>query len=1072
MSIVNLNIPIIIQGTKQSVEYYPKIVELNEGYQQLTGSSEHKITWTLVSPLTDYTVINSWINFLNSFNAATEFLIYLSDDLGSIVVYCDSYNLIYSTHDRGQLTMECTESNNSEYTQLLNYLTTETIPDTLGKAFDYILRFSGNVNTGGYQYFGYPEILPNVYVHPNENQHQGSLSIPLTLQFNGGMQAYPDVCGTTETAFLNILALCESAPIVNNPYLKSYAEGIAQSLVNSGVYRGAANGIPNPANAFRFLPHWLFPVRDSAPIKKYPSNVPRFYDGKSPLNETQANGLWDSVTFTQLGMSNVWYTNLTNNLDCVYKVITFSNKSGQTETKDVLTKTINGTELTISHWVDKNNKHCFYYNLQMLERGTNFITGNNPGVLFVKIPDNYSFSGQARVCYTVFDTPNVSKFFAINNTPFWRKTNDSEFVVDLSSIKYVYQAFDALSSDPKYARARDATQISFENIVTLSNSANIFNDPDVDNAYDIAGLNLVHVGNRDGYLNRLSATQLRVTQSEDTSNSSSLIVQQAYNKILWDTSTVFTTNLVSNLNPIYDSQFIELKFDTNDNGSIKVYKVAIPIPYSGNSVNVSVTYKDLLNWSDSCYWYPTYRNDPIFNYQGGVNGTIQMFYEKQTITDQNGFTSSPIVFRGVFHSYQSTNPGDGQIFLNPRKPWGNNPPRFLYKLTKGRMRLRVFDNNSQEFSLILSPGTDWKIAAYEWGDFTPVNAGTVPVSPVKYVGINTYRDVDAELSLYWFGEAPNPMSTPTETKRTYFENKIRFAHTWYIGLTTVVNNAYDAIPFTPGVVPFQVTLDGSKRPKFGGQIHTGFQSYRLWQMWNRPLNASSVLEFVKQASESFQNASPIAQIGLFRPLYSMGLWDLVPQNATNRFYEIYGQPFPEWTICPEPISFIWTLKLVADLAEAWRIEPNNADLERLVMNFISAMNNYWLLRGSPGIVPSIVQHVESTEPMLRPVEIHFPQGSALLLSIAIDANIVGKNRLLTFKTIDYCFKYLKSIEQTVGIMAGSWTFNAPDIVLNGTTYKKYRTDAHAHIMRSYAKLHRDKNNLRYPTYQEWSSANS
>lgn len=1076
-SIVNLDIPIIIQGTKQSVEYFPKVMELGDSYQQVTGSSEHQTTWTLVSAFTEYETIEEWTNFLDSFDGATEFLIFLSDEIGSVVVYCDSYNLIYSTHEKGQLSMECTESNNSEYSQLIDYLITETIPDTLMKAYDFMNRFSGSASIGGYQYFGYPDKLPNIWVHPNENQHTGSLSANLTLQVNGGQQAIPDVCGTTETAFLNILALCETALVLNEPFLKSSARGIAQAIILGFAYRGQGGlvdtAVPNPANASTFLPHWLYAVRASAPIKKYPTTSPKFLDGTSlDQNETQGIGLWESVTFTQLGLSNVWYTTLTNNLDCVYRVIGYSsNLAGQTETKNPLTKVINGTELGISHWVDKNNKHCFYYNLQMLERGTNFITGNNPGLLFVTVPSGYNFSGNARVIYTVFDSPSVPVGLGVINTPFWRRANNSEYVVDLSSIKYVYQAYDALSSEPAFARARDATKISFEKIVTLLNGTNIFNDPDQTNVFDISGINLVHIGGRNGYLNKIDSTRLRVTQSEDTTNSSSLVVQQSYNRILWDTNTIFTTSLSSNLDAIFYSQFIELKFDTENNDAIKVYKIAIPIPYAGSIATISITHKDLLNWGEGCNWYATYRNDPIFNYGGG-NGYLNLFYEKQVIIDSSGQTSNPIVLRAVFHNFNNPIVQDGQIFFTPRKLWGNNPPRINYKLKNGRMRLRIFDSLINEFSLILQPDDSWKVGVYEWDDLVPLVAGTIPVPPISYVGINTYVDQDAELSVYWMGEAPTPMPIPTVTKRTYFENKIRFAHQWFIGTSQVINNAYDTIAFTPGIVPFSVTLDGDKKPKFGGQIHSGFQSYRLWQMWNKPFNAALVLDFLKQASESFQNNSPIKQTGLFRPLYSLQLWDLLPQDIGYRFYEVYSQPFPEWTIAPEPISSIWTLKLVADLAEAWRNDPTNADLERLVINFISAINDYWRTNGNPGKVPSIIQNVESTNPMLRPNEIFFPEGSALLMMIAIDANIVGRNRLLTFKTIDDCYKYLRGEEQKVGLQQGSWTFNAQDTIVNGTTYKKYRTDQHAWLMRSYAKLYRDKGNLRYPTFQEWTSSNS
>lgn len=1065
MSIVNLDIPVIIQGTKQSVEYYPKILDLNEGYQQITGGKEHKITWTFVTRLTPYETIKTWTDFLDSFDAATEFRIFLSDELGSKIVYCDSYNLQYITHDRGQLTMECTESDNSEYVQLKDLLSLSVIPSALQKAVSFIQTWSTNSSETRYRYLSYSPTLPCLYVHPYENFHTGDPTSATNnlFQIDGGKHEISDVCGTVESAALNILALMEISQIIESyPAPAFLASQIASSLI-SVAYRTVQPPIPFDSKSW--LPNWLYAVKDASWHKSLPTSAPKF-------NETDDTNyaLWDSVTFTQIGTSTTWKAQLPSSLDQVFRVIAFSNLGGQTETKNPTTKVINGVELEIVNWKDQSNKLCVYYGYYKLLEKSNFVNADSPGCLYIIAPG--WFTGQARVVYSVYKPP-IPKFTLMHNSPFWRELPSSETVVDLGSIKYLYEAFDSLSGvDTLYSRARDATKFSFEKVSQLANLNNPFeNVASLNSAMDIPGINLIHVGNRVGRVAK-NISDITVYQSADSSNSSSLVIQHTNTKIYWNEFTVFLCVLSSNLNHIYESQFIELKFDVVNNDSTAVYKVALPIPYDGFTTNYSITAKDLVNWGVGCNWYPTYRNDPFISVSSFI-GLIDVYYEQTPFTNSRGNTNNAFVARIVMHRTES-NPGNlnAQIVLNPRQPWGNNPPRFAYKLKNGRVLLKIFDQNNNAFTKIITPNNSWAIAIYEWGDLTPAGSVTVPVLPIKAIYFLDYVDIDAELSLYWFGEEPTLIPLPSETKRVYFENKIRFAHDWTLKWSLSNSDSLstnDFLPYVPGIIPSRAIFNGTNRVRYGGSVHIGYQTYRLWQKWNRPIHCALVLEFLKQSAEQYKTRSPIRQIGLFRPLFSLELWDLPSRDQSNTFYEI-TQPtnnFPDVTVSTEPLSMIHNLKMIVDLSEAWRHDPNNTDLENLVMNFLNAINDFWVQNGDPGKMPNFVINAESLIPIHRVYGEPFPQGTALLMVAAINANIVGKDRLLTFKIINHCFTFLKNEQFQTGVMAGAWAITAPDVLIDSTVLKKYRTDLHAHIIRAYCKLWNDRNNLRFPTYQDW-----
>lgn len=134
MALITLNIT-IITGCEKTVTFYPKVLNLNDSYKQITVSRNKTITWKVSSALTSYATIQTWLNYLISFDGAQEFIIRLSDDLGSRIFYCDNATIEYTTHNKGQLILELTESESADYFELVNLIDTTNLLSRLDSAY-------------------------------------------------------------------------------------------------------------------------------------------------------------------------------------------------------------------------------------------------------------------------------------------------------------------------------------------------------------------------------------------------------------------------------------------------------------------------------------------------------------------------------------------------------------------------------------------------------------------------------------------------------------------------------------------------------------------------------------------------------------------------------------------------------------------------------------------------------------------------------------------------------------------------------------------------------------------------
>ena len=1010
MSLITLNIP-IITGCEKTVTFYPKVLELNDSYKQITGSRNKTTTWKVSSALTPYATIQNWLDYLVSFDGATEFLIKLSDDLGTHIFYCDNATIEYTTHLKGQLVLELTESESSDCIELTTLIDTTNLLSRLNSAFSFITTYTTSDN---FMFLSSDKYLPPNAMHDVE----------------GRGDYFPSVSGTSEGIFLTIVALMDYYRVSGNSSALTTAQNIYSGAIDV-AYKGQTP--PNPANSARFLPHWLYTVKGSTKLKGL-KQEPNFLNG----------GYYQSVTFTATGTALQYSTNLGSDLADVYNVYS---SNGQLLWKYIYSPLISGTKFTIVYWINQDNKKCVYTTQGTISKSTND-TGKSPGYVLMQIPSGYTFTSPANIIYTTYQG-TAAKNTCIEGFPFWRQCLSNEFNHALDVSAWAYEAYRKLylaTGNNTYNLAAEATRISTLAALNIQNDSFVFKlDTETTEPFSVAGTQLIKINGKTGSAIRNVSGELVITHDYSVpTNYGQLELQNFVVSAVWARATVLQTNATSSI-----ANILFWGVSTQQDAGDFTGTYYAPVAYTANTtLNKELAYADFVKLDNpSVIWHPTKADTPCYTYVGG-GGTATITQINVTLTDSIGVVTFPLVVN-VSLNKSSGYAGCG---LNNPGNYGRKPPKVYYKILSGTARLILTDGAANKFYVVLS-ATDWTVGSWGWSDFTPVVSGRIPTDQADITGMEFEPNSSStDLQIYWVGTAPVKLPVPCYTYKTLVSNRLSAAHTWKVGTCEIKNSTLNILPYTPGVIPYTANYVGSTKVSWTGEPLSGYQSATMLQAWNLPTYVRQVALFWLASQDSYTNDSPSGLVGVSRQGYNWARWDALTKPPYNVFVDTGSDPNIRWEG--------YQHRMIHDAAQAWRNDTTNDVLSTVVMRFLRYIDAYWNVNGQPGRVPT--DYVPPAQG--NPTRLYTsPHGTALIMGAAIDANIAGGNRLITFRTIQRCYSFLQTEYVTSGTMAGSWTTSQPTF----GSYKEYYPFWHSEIIRAYVKLWENKDLIRYPTCADW-----
>lgn len=1018
MALITLNIP-IITGCEKTVTFYPKVLNLNDSYKQITGSRNKTITWKVSSALTSYATIQTWLNYLISFDGAQEFIIRLSDDLGSRIFYCDNATIEYTTHNKGQLILELTESESADYFELVNLIDTTNLLSRLDSAYSFIRNYTTSSN---FMFLSSDKYLPPNAMHDIE----------------GRGDYFPPVCGTSEGIFLTIIALVDYYRVSTNILALNTAQNIYNGAIDV-VYKGQTP--PNPANSARFLPHWLYTVKGSTKLKGL-KQEPNFLNG----------GYYQTSIFTATETALQFSVNLSTDLADVYIIYS---SDGRLLWKYVYSPLITGTKFIIVYWINQDNKKCVYNaDQRTISKFTND-TGKSPGYVRMQIPQGYIFSNPVNMVYTTFQG-TAAKNTCVEAFPFWRQCLSNEFNHALDVSNWAYEAYKKLyiaTNNNIYFLASEATRLSTLAALDVQNNAFVFKlDPGTTEPFSIAGTQGISINNKQGFATRNTAGEIVLTQNySDPLTFGQFEVQNFAVAAVWSNLTTLQTNATSSLDNIL---FWGVSIVPDANNFTELFYA--PTVYNANiTLNKDISYADFVKLdTPGLIWHPTKAQIPTYIYAGS-GGTAFSTWRNVTITDTLGLVTTPLVVEITLDRGLGFNAFAGCGLNNPGYI-GRKPPNIYYKVSSGNPRLVLTDGNNNKFYVVLS-FIFWGVGTWNWSDFTPYTPGQVPTDQLDILKIEFQVDANSAskssvLQVYWVGVAPLKLPVPCYTYKTFVNNRLSAAHTWKIGTCEIKNSTLSLLPYVPGVVPYTANYIGTTKSSWTGEPLSGYQSAVMFQSWNLPSHVRQIAQFWLASQDSYTKDSPSGLVGISRQAYNWSRWDALAKPPYNVFIDTGSDPNIRWEG--------YQHRMIADAAEAWSNDPTNNVLSTVVMRFLNFIDSYWNTNGLPGKVPTDYLPPSQGAPTRNYTS---PHGTALVLRAAIYANLAGGNRLITFRTIQRCYSFLQSEFVTSGNMAGSWTTSQPVF----GAYKEYYCFWHSEIIRAYITLWENRTLIRYPSKTDW-----
>ncbi|MEM7578274.1 MAG: hypothetical protein AAF316_00220 [Cyanobacteria bacterium P01_A01_bin.80] len=844
---------------------------------------------------------------------------------------------------------------------------------------------------------------------------------------------FPSVCGTTEGVFIIALALLNYRDIAPDNDKQPLIDYVASMLGSSEsvLYRGVTSqSLIGNTDSQIWLPHWLYTMRGSAPIKGATVEPNFLQSGYFDLEVNFNNG----VGFINADLADIYLVH-----------------NGQLLWQSVISPIItgSGTSFEINYWINKFNKKV---TTESTEDNT---TGHPIGTVVLVNTDTGTF----KCVYSLYTGLNVPNNSTIEAFPMWRATLTGQYLernhaVDVSNWAVrCYLKLIEITQETKWQAAFDATKYSTIQSSDVQNESYVFKiDTDTTDPLSYAGTQLVEINGKTGSLSRVTTGNfiggVLVTHNySDPLTYGQLEIQNFAVQAIWTRSTYMQAEFETSLDTLlfFGVSTSEDAFNTSDIYYAYYYSQA-NTPYTKQFYGASFG----KYFPDKTFWHPTNADSPIYKYDGGNGAYAITNYSMQVYGDREILTLH-------FSADKTGSFAGGGFSVLTGSPRLNN--NFTYKLS-GVIELWVKDADSNDFYYNLPVTTDFETIYLTWDLFTPANGTDTPNINDPITGVELKEPVNCELYLYYFGDAPTSLPASSYVYKHTIVNKKPDAMTWRVGNVEVLNSPLNLLPYAPGVQPFTSNHVGTTKISWTGSPYVGYQSPQMWYLLGLNNNAQQVVDFFKASQDSYASESPTSTNWVFRQVFNWARWDAVARPPYNVFLDDGADPNTRWEG--------YCVRAIGECAEFWKNNPNNTNARIVVMRYLVGVYNF-LQANDPDLRPP----TDYLPPSQGLPEVNYttPHSMAYILRAAIYANLAGGDRLVTIWLIVNMWKALENEFINTGLMTGSFTVNQPDYYSNfdNATLKEYFGFWHGEIIESLVILKKEKANLRFPSCSAWGT---
>lgn len=655
--------------------------------------------------------------------------------------------------------------------------------------------------------------------------------------------------------------------------------------------------------------------------------------------------------------------------------------------------------------------------------GTSYEVGNytaEGNSFTVNLSDNYT--GDALVVYSDFGGPTIAKNEVYEAWPIWRKLEDTEIDCAVDSIWWAYDSFKLLSEitgNSKFTNALNYLKEVIPHVLNVNNSNDYFTTDTSGNPCSASG----------SYLYQDRTPAATISRNENTGminfnipdgNGSVQLGRCGLKDSWYNDDVAIEIKLLSNLaNKVL--LYIDPQADYMENTR---WISSINVQGIGNFETFTLHRKDFVR-TGNLIWNMEYLSHSSDQFYNGPNGSVTLSDSK----DENEKRARHIDFnRGTETGYTTINttddngnpitkeisytyPGWAQydIMWDKNVITLNSLPNFHYK-SSGKINIRIKDGNGWFWNAPLPPSASFTDYTPNLSGFSPndyqTNSGNAPSSPVFPITEILFDAVDVNCSadLGWLGEFE---FMPLNENICGIVLSVTSPESQSLSIAHVRPLPIPKFDYMPYVAPFTVNILDSEILDWRGSPYSGYQAPYIWQELGNAEGVSTVLQFMKDAQNAYENK--IGVRGPFAPLYLWDRWDS----------KTFGTP-NTWTWNgPDPNTFWggYQYRGAETVAKSWYNDPQNIEASKITMDFLSFINNAW--KSSDDKI--INYFPETGMPSSTGDD---PHAAGLLLRTAIYAYLAGGDETITLGLIKRCLMYLDKLHvstDNTSLVAGTWS---------------------------------------------------
>jgi hypothetical protein len=1048
---LTLSIPIIVNGTQKTVDFNTELTQLGNNYQQLAasimGEQSYTIQWQLVSVLTEYVQIQSWVDVIENLGGGVEVLIYLNEKLGTRGFIITGYSVEYATANKGTLLLQAEEIGGGEYRQLAELIPTSGLVDKTWSAYQHIVTYSTSNDT--------PTYAMNIYIPYNW--------VPTTCFPQEEEDFYqPAHGGTTKDITALVNGMLRVATIQTN---STRINTIKTDCINMHLTLKYLSPTANPsATVDNFIPHWRYTAKYSYSTSTESLVTPNV------INSGYHTASDANFTFTRVGTSNQYVSGTISNLARVFSV----NPGSQgLAARYVFAPKLNPVLDNVTLVRFKNGG----YEYSVGSDGNIAVTGGSlsANTVLLSVNDTGEVS-PFRVIHTKIDAYQPAKI-KHECFPVWRlpASNEYNFEFEVTNAYLeMYELLKRVTNTTDYDNCISAVKLSVLSLAVLTENLTsqnffIFKEGYIslsnDTAYvDDLGLGVRVYGGLTFSIKRNITVSARygwivgdITAYTPVSGTYyEARIRNSVSKVSWNKNTRLSVTVFSAVdNVLY--LYIDTAFTQAYNNTSYFAPIFVP---ANTTVTKTFNYCDFISFFDNTttktVWWTTVKR--AFAYTYGDTGSINTITRKNvnfTLNNPTGITTQPLIMEVSLDKNGTTTAGCVLDIDSGSFALIYTIPKIMFNIVSGSIRW-IFLDSANKYFYVDEATTGWQYKQYKKADLIPFVSGDVinDQAPLKQIAFASIPSISV-VQIYYVGEPPRVLPVDCFTYETAIGDRLESAHSFEVKNVQILSSETNYLPYTPGVVPMFGSLVGTSKSWFL-EPSIGTQLLTFYKKMGRVTEANNVTQFYTDAQLRFLKDSGVYQYkGFFAPNFH---W--------SRFAAFPKLPFETWSYVCSLHPYLkankaeYQYNAFLDAANALYIDPNDLELKKIVENTLQCFIEYWLTNGNRGNPPDTFS---AGNPPTRTNKNIL--GASLVLMGAIYANLAGCNRMNSFYCIFSTFEFLESEWVASGSFAGSWTKNMTSYI----SYPLNRPKWHGMAMQAYSFLYEQKVNLRYPTKSEWGS---